>query len=532
MNQPVYVIGHKRPDTDSVCGAISLAALKQRLGENVVPARLGHLNPETKYILKKVGVPAPVKLTTAKNALEEIEIDEAVLINRLDTLRYGWDLMLDNNTKTIYVLDDNGDFAGMVTLADISKVQMQDLNITRNLLKDTPDENLRDVVHGKILYKGSRKKSGDVRISDKKMMERDLMGAIMVLNDHEDDMIKAMAKGAAVIIIAENFVPNDYIFEMAKSMGVTLISTPYNLMKIIQMIYRAIPVEFIMTPRAEAIEFHPTEYLEDVEKKMLRTRHSSYPVVEGRKIIGSVARYHLLKAEPKKFILVDHNESKQSIDDRDQGEILEIVDHHRIGDIETSRPIVFRNMIVGSSNTIIAMMYQEYGLRMDDKIAQLVLYAMISDTMNFKSPTCTQTDRFTAQRIEQEYGLNAAEMAEDLFRHTATIEDKEFKQILYQDCKEFDLSGVKTEISQVFVFDYKEVDKIEKDFKAYMDEEAKKLGVSLWMMVFTNVEGSGSRFIAAGPEAAAIEDSIRDFEDQNFVSRKKQIVPALGAALR
>ncbi len=532
MNQPVYVIGHKRPDTDSICAAITLAALKQKLGENVVPARLGHLNPETKYILKKVGVPAPIRLTTAKNSLEEIEIDEAVLINRADTLRYGWDLMLENNTKTIYVLDDEGDFAGMVTLADISKVQMQDLNITRNLLKDTPDENLRDVVHGQILYKGNRQKSGDVRISDKKMMERDLTGAIMVLNDHEDDMIKAMAKGASVIIIAENFVPNDYIFAMAKTMGVTLISTPYNLMKIIQMIYRAIPVEFIMTPHDKAVEFHPTEYLEDVEKKMLMTRHSSYPVVEGKKIVGSVARYHLLKAEPKKFILVDHNESKQSIDDRDQGEILEIVDHHRIGDIETSRPIVFRNMIVGSSNTIIAMMYQEYGIQMEPKIAQLILYAMISDTMNFKSPTCTPTDKFTAARIEKEYGLNAAEMAKDLFRHTATIEDKEFKDILYQDCKEFDLSGVKTEISQVFVFDYKQVDEIAQPFKKFMEEEVVKQGASLWVMVFTDVEGSGSRFIAAGPEAKKIEDALEDFEEKGYVSRKKQIVPGLGAALR
>lgn len=532
MKQPVYVIGHKRPDTDSVCGAITLAALKQKLGENVVPARLGHLNPETKYILDKVGVPAPIRLSTAKNSLEEIEIDQATLINQNDTLRYGWDLMLENNAKTIYVLDDEARYAGMVTLADISKIQMQDLNITRELLKDTPDENIQDVVHGEILFKGTRAKSGDVRIADKKMMERDLTGAIMVLNDHEDDMIKAMAKGAAMIVIAEGFVPNDYIFEMAKAMGVTLISTPYNLMKIIQMIYRSIPVRMIMTPKEKAVAFHPSEYLEDVEKKMLQTRHSSYPVVVGNQIVGAVARYHLLKAEPKKFILVDHNESKQSIDDREQGEILEIVDHHRIGDIETTKPIVFRNMIVGSSNTIIALMYQELNIRMDEKIAKLVLYAMISDTMNFKSPTCTMTDQITARNIEQEYGLNAAEMAEDLFRHTATIEGKEFKEILYQDCKEFDLSGVKTEISQVLVFDYSDVERIRDDFEEYMEKEARNRKIGLWVMAFTNVEGSGSHFITAGPEAARIRPILKEFEELGYVSRKKQFVPGLSAALR
>ena len=221
MSQPIYVIGHKRPDSDSICAAISLANLKRELGENAVAARLGHLNPETQFILNKVGVKPPILLTTAKNSLEEIEIDEAILINRMETLRYGWDLLLDNDAKTIYVVDDEGNFSGIVTLAEISKIQMQDLNKTKELLKDTPTMNLRDVVHGKILYEGNRKKSGEVRISDKKMMDRDLTGAIMVLNDHEDNMIKAMAKGAAVIIIAEDFVPNDYIFEMAKSMGVT-----------------------------------------------------------------------------------------------------------------------------------------------------------------------------------------------------------------------------------------------------------------------------------------------------------------------
>lgn len=170
MEQPIYVIGHKRPDTDSVCAAIALANLKREEGIPAVPARIGHLNPETKYILEKVGVEPPVHIRTAKNTLKEIETDKPVLINRMETLRYGWDLLLANNTKTIYVVDDNGMFYGVVTLAEISRIQMQDLNITRDLLKDTPTENLRDVVHGRILYEGTRKKSGEVRISDKKMM--------------------------------------------------------------------------------------------------------------------------------------------------------------------------------------------------------------------------------------------------------------------------------------------------------------------------------------------------------------------------
>ncbi len=298
------------------------------------------------------------------------------------------------------------------------------------------------------------------------------------------------------------------------------------------MIYRAIPVEFIMTPKNEAIMFHPSEFTEDVEREMLKTRHSSYPVVEGNRIVGSVARYNLLKAEKKKFILVDHNESKQSIDDRDKGEILEIVDHHRIGDIETDKPIVYRNMIVGSSCTIVAMMYNEYGITMPDKIAKLILYAMISDTMNFNSPTCTQTDKLMAARIEMDYGLDTDKMAEELFRATATIEGKEFKNILFNDCKEFTFGDIKANISQVFLFDYKEVDKIEPEFTAFMEEEIKKTRLDLWVMAFTNVEGKGSRFIAVGPMADRLADALITFEEKGYVSRKKQIVPGIAAALR
>lgn len=532
MSQPVYIIGHKRPDTDSVCAAISLAYLKEQQGEHVIPARIGHLNPETKFILEKVGVEPPVHITTAKNALEEIEIDEAILVNHLETLRYGWDLLLENNAKTLYVVDDEGDFAGIVTLAEISKIQMQDLNKTKMLLKDTPTINLRDVVHGRILYEGNRPKSGEVRISDKKMMDRDLKGAIMVLNDHEDDMIKAMAKGASTIIIAEDFVPNEYIFEMAKSMGVTLINTPYNLMKIIQMIYRAIPVEFIMTPKKDAIAFHPSEFTEDVERRMLQSRHSSYPVLEGDKIVGAVARYNLLKAEKKKFILVDHNESKQSIDDLDKGEVLEIVDHHRIGDIETDKPIVFRNMIVGSSNTIIAMMYQENNIQIPEKIAKLILYAMISDTMNFHSPTCTNTDRIMAKKLADQYHLDTDAMAKELFENTATIRDKEFSEILFNDCKEFTFGEIKAAVSQVFVFDYKDAEKIKDSFIQFMEEEIKKTHYSLWVMVFTNVEGKGSKFFAVGSLADKMKPALDMFEENGFVSRKKQIVPGIAAALR
>ena len=537
MSLPIYVIGHKNPDTDSICAALALAELKRQTGINAVAARLGTLNPETKFILDKLHVNMPVLLTTARSTLEEIEIDDAVTIEEGQTIRRAWDLCLENHVKTLYVVDDKNEYKGMVTLGDVSKIQMQDLNITSELLKETPLENLVASVKGSFILKGNLERSGFVRIADKRLMDRDLKGAIMVLNDHEDSMIKSMAKGCAVIVVAENFVPNSYIIEMAKQMGVTLISTSYNIMKIIQMIYRSIPVELIMTPANKVIRFNKSEYVEDVEREMLKTRHSSYPVVFQKKILGSVARYNLLKAEKKQFILVDHNEKKQSISDIETANIVEIVDHHRIGDIETDRPIVFRNMIVGSSCTIVGLMYAEYGVKMPEIIAKLIAYGMISDTMNFNSPTCTTIDRNLAKRLSSEFDIDFDAMAKELFENTATIRGRCQRCAvgnnmgLYNDVKEYMLSGYHIAVSQVFTFDLSIVDEIKEDFLKYMDEQNTIHEYDLMLMVITNVEGRGSRFLYVGKLSHFVRDVVEEFKDQGFVSRKKQIVPRLAQEL-
>lgn len=531
MSLPIYVIGHKHPDTDSICSALALAELKQKLGFNAVAGRLGHVNPETKFILEKLNVEPPHYLTTAKSTLEEIDIDKAVIVHKSETIRTAWDLCLEHHVKTLYVVDDDGNYMGIVTIGEISKVQMQDLLLTKELLMKTPKENLRKVVKGEFLYEGDKSLSGFVRTSDKRLMERDLEGNIMVLEDHEDEMIKCMGKECSVIIIAENFVPNDYIIEMAKQKGVTLISTPYNTMKIIQMIYRSVPVELIMTPKEDVVQFNKTEYLEDVERKMLKTRHSNYPVVFQGKLVGSLARYHLLKSKKKQFILVDHNERKQTIDDIEEGEIVEIVDHHRIGDVETSNPIIFRNMIVGSTCTIVEMMYRENDVKMSETVARLIAYGVISDTLNFHSPTCTDIDLAMKKRLEKKYNLDLDAMAEELFENTATIKGKEFKDLLYNDTKEYALSGNKISVSQVFTYDLSVVDEIEEDFIQYMEQENVRTSYDLMLMVFTNIEGNGSRFLHVGKLSGTVSSAVDQFADKGFVSRKKQIVPALAQAL-
>ncbi len=531
MSLPIYIIGHKNPDSDSICSALALAELKQAQGINAVAARLGRVNPETNYILEKIGMDPPEYISTAKLMLSEIDVDVAKTINQNEIIRNCWDFSQDTRSKTLYVTDDQNEYIGITTMWEMARIQMQDLGETASLLKLSTIQNLCDSVHGQIILEGNKERTGYVRIADKKMMERDLTGAIMVLGDSEDAMFKCIAKGCSVIVIAENYRPDDLIISIAKDRGVTLITTPYNIMKIIQMIYRAIPIKAIMTPAKDVVHFNRNEYLEDVEREMLKTRHSLYPVLNMDKLVGSVARYHLLKSEKKKFILVDHNEMKQSISDIDQAEIVEIVDHHRIGDVQTSGPISFRNMIVGSTCTIIALMYKEAGIKMSKQAAQLIVYGMVSDTLNFNSPTCTKTDHEIADWISQEYQLDVNEMATDLFAHTATIKGKEFKSLLYNDIKEYMLAGQHIAVSQIFTYDLDDVNEIEKDYLEYMEGENLRYNYDLLLMVFTNIEGKGSRFLYVGPLSNTVKAAIERFTIRGYVSRKKQIVPCLASEL-
>ncbi|MCF0106178.1 MAG: putative manganese-dependent inorganic diphosphatase [Holdemanella sp.] len=528
MSLPIYIIGHKNPDSDSICSAIALSELKQKQGINAIPARLGRVAQETKFILDKLHLPSPVYLTSAKMTLSEIQIDDAITVSVSDNLRKGWDVALDKGAKTLYVVNDEQSYEGIVTVGDISRIQMQELTETAKLLKETPLESIVAALKGSFILKGNMERSGYVRIADKKMMARDLEGAIMVLDDSEDAMFKSIAKGAAVIIVAEGYQPDDLIIQIAKERGVTMISTNYNIMKILQMIYRSIPCGMVMTPSKNITRFSQNDYLEDVEKDMLKTRHTSYPVVnEKGNLVGSVARYHLLKAHKKKFILVDHNETSQSINDIDKADIVEIVDHHRIGDVTTDHPISFRNMIVGSTCTIVSLMYREANIEMSKTIATLLAYGMISDTMNFHSPTTTEIDKVVASQLTEKFGLNFDEMAAELFGHTATIKGKDFKSILYNDIKEYVLSGNHVAVSQVFIYDLDVVAEIHDDFKKYMKEQNDIRGYDLFVMVFTNVEGKGSKFIAVGKFAEPLDWVFESFEKKGYVSRKKQIVPCI-----
>lgn len=535
MKKTIYVTGHKNPDSDSICSALSYAYLKCQLGDDARACRLGKVNYETQFILDKFKMEAPELISSAKASLKEIEMDPAVTVDANATIRHVWDLCLEYNTKTVYVVEDEK-LVGLTTMSDVSKIQMQDLNITKDLLKDTPLENLVASLKGDFILKGTLPRSGYVRIFDKKMMQRDLKGNIMVLSDNEDAMIKCMDKGCAVIAISESFIPGDFIIRMAKELGVTLITTPYNVMKILQMIYRSIPVGLMMASGDNIVSFNGNEYVEDVQKVMLKTRYRNYPVFLNGELTGSLARYHLMTYSKKNFILLDHNEMSQTIDDIEYGNILEIIDHHRIGDIETNQPIIFRNQRVGSTCTIIASMYKEEGIEVPKNIAGVLCCGIISDTMNFNSPTCTAADRSIAKELADKNNFDLTALAKEMFVKTATLEGKDNKHLLYTDFKEYELDGYHIAIGQTNIFDLSSIDDISADFQNFLEEENERFKYDLLMMVFSNVEGKGSKFLFTGKLTSIIASSFRNTEEDNFmvgfVSRKKQIIPKIASLLK
>ncbi|MFV0381241.1 MAG: putative manganese-dependent inorganic diphosphatase [Breznakia sp.] len=534
MRDIIYITGHKNPDSDSICSSIAYAHLKNELGIHAKASRLGKINLETQFILDKFDVEVPDLLTSAKASLREIDLDTAVQVEANTTLRRVWDLCLEYNTHTVYVVDEQKNLIGLVTLSDISKIQMQDLNITKDLLKDTPLLNLVQCLKGDFIYEGNLARSGFVRIADKKLMRRDLKGNIMALGDNEEIMLACMEKGCAVIAIAEAYIPSDKVIDRAMALGVTLIKTQYNIMKILQMIYRSIPVGLVMSSADNIQRFNGNEYVEDAAKEMLKTRYRNYPVFMNNFLIGSMGRFHVLKYNRKKIILMDHNERSQTIDDIEYGDILEIVDHHRIGDIETNQPIIFRSQTVGSTCTIVAQMYHEHKQTPPKAIAGLMCCAIISDTMNFNSPTCTQKDINVANELAMLYGYDLKLLAKEMFQASAKVEGKSNRDILYTDFKEYDISGKQIAIGQAYIYDMSTIENIEDDFLAFLMQENEVLKYDILMMAFSDVEGKGSKFIYTGKSSLLLDSEFKQLQsyENGLVSRKKQIIPKVAQLIK
>ena len=540
MNRSIYITGHKNPDTDSICSAIAYANLKRLCGVDAIACRLGELNTETEFVLNKFKVPLPMLIQSAKCKLKDIDMDEAVLVNPNTTIKKAWDLIIQIKNKSLFVVDEQEHLLGVVSMSSLSNVLMSEYHNIREYMMKTPLSNIQETLNATYLVKSDDYKSSGyvhILVSGSNDCEDVFEHSIVLVGNQEAIQKQVILQGASCIILIGEPMISEEIKQLAQEHDCSILATPFDALQTARLIYQTPSIEHVMAN--DVMVFHDREFVDDVSDKMSKTRFRSYPVLdEHKKVIGAVSRFHLFHYEKKKFILLDHNERSQSVSDLDMAEVLEIVDHHRIGDIETSNPIHFRNQMIGSTCSIIAQMYQEQDVIPDQKIAGLLCCAIISDTMNFNSPTSTPLDRDIADRLAKIAGIDTDELAKEMYESVATLRFKSFNEILYNDFKEFSIEGSRLGIGQINLLDIRELEIIKKEFMNYMEKVNNGNQYDLLLMVFTNAEGKGSNLVFVGRKGWIIEQAFKDAQKdkmyfvENVVSRKKQLIPAISKVLK
>lgn len=541
-NDVVYVTGHRNPDTDSIVSAIAYANLKQKQGINAIACRLGPINFETQYLLERFQTMEPVLLTDARAQLDEIDMDEPIRIAKEASIREVIEMMEKVNKPVFAVVNHLNQLQGILTTSNISQAVLGDTAKAIELLRDTPIEYISKAIDGKLIYAPEKPrhdgKTSIIAIAATKLDNYVLDNRIVIVGNDTQAQLQVIAKDAAILIVvwANNVAP--MVIEAARKKGCAIIISGHGTMNTSRYLFYSSPVEKLMT--TNLVLFNKAEFVEDIAKKVIMSRYRAYPVVDDQNhIFGFVSRYHLLNAKLKKLILVDHNERRQSVRGIENAEILEIIDHHRIGDLSTNKPIVFRNEIVGSTATIITKLYLEAGIDIEADMAGLLLGAMISDTLNFKSPTTTQTDIQLAQYLAVLADLNIEEFSKDIFTVASSLKGLTMENILRHDMKEFTIQNSRINVSQYTLYQLNEVSGIAKELQAALDEAVERNQVDLWLMVFTSVHDNGSVMFASGKLSEFVDrawpvsnnNRASTFVD-GVVSRKNQIIPKLSLVLR
>jgi len=543
MDKLVLVTGHKNPDTDSICSAIAYSELKKKLGVNASPRRLGEINRETEFVLKHFEVEVPELLYTVKAQVSDLNMDKIIPVSPDISIKTAWNLMKKNNIKTLPVVDEYERLLGIVTLSDITNKYMDALDNNTIASTRTSLRNIVETLNAKLLC-GSQDTfhtSGKVVVAATN--PEDLPGYvdegdIVITANRLDTQLKSIECGANCLIITCGGNPSQEVIEKASSKNMVLMTTPVDTFTTARLINQSIPVGAIMT-KENLIKFNIDDYVDDIKDTMLQTRYRSYPVVDdNNRIKGFISRYHLISQRKKQVILVDHNEKSQTVNGLEEAEILEIIDHHRLGDIQTANPIYIKNEPVGSTSTIVANMYFEMGIRPSKSIAGILCSAILSDTIKFQSPTSTYTDRITAEKLAEIAGINDIdEYANLMFKEGSSLQGKTPKDIFYQDFKEYTFGKRKIGIGQVNTMDKEKISEIKENLLEFMKKLCEDSGYNLLMLLVTDILNQASEILFVGEEKELIVKAFNVNIGENsvylpgVVSRKKQVIPAISAAV-
>lgn len=535
MSQPIYITGHKNPDTDSIVSAIAYAEYKNKKDKHALACRIGPVSADTEYLLERFGFEDPVHIYSAKSTIGEIEYDKAILISPCLTIKEALEKIIKTDTRTLFVTDKHKKLLGLLSLSNLNNLWTADERYLSKLLKTATLENIIKILRAKVLVKASKFLiNGKVELAPS---EEDVINKNDIIITSSTKRFKQALKAkAALIIINGNYHKFDSLLEDAKKEDVNVISTNYNALKISKLIYQTPTIEQIMLKEKDVVKVYINDTTDTTLLKVSKTRFRSYPILdENKDVVGALSRYHLLNYKKKQFVLVDHNETKQAIDDIDSAEIIEIVDHHRIGGFKTASPISITTMVVGATATIITNKFMEDGIKIDPKLAGLLLGAILSDTMNFKSPTTTILDKEIASKLEKISKVNSDELYKEIVKHGQSLGSRKTIDILYDDYKNYDINGIKIGISQATCKDEEEYLQVKDSLDITMLEACKTRGLDLMICMLTDPNGRGSYLITSGERKELISGIYPDRKENNFVSklmsRKKQLLPEVIKAL-
>lgn len=543
MKDIIYVTGHKNPDSDSICAAYAYAELKNKIGDmNAIPVRLGNVNQETQYILDYFGAEAPKFLSTVKLKVEDLEFDVINPITPEISLKTAWNIMRDKNIKTLPVADENQHLLGVLAVSNLTSCYM-DIWDNRILAKsNTTLDNIIDTLSAKASYINEEVTHfpGKIVVT---AMQPDTMsghieeGDIAIIGDREEAQEALIKLNVSLMIVTGGYAPSEGIVNLAKEHGVTIIVTQHDSFTASRLIVQSIPVGYVMI-KENLVTFSTDDLVDDIKGIMTETRFRSYPVIDlNGKVVGTVSRYHLISDHKKKVIQVDHNERGQSVDGLEDAEVLEIIDHHRVADIQTNNPIFFRNEPVGSTSTIVAKCFFESGIRPSRKAAGLLCGAIISDTLLFRSPTCTQQDIYNCKKLAEIAGINIEEFAKEMFKAGTSLKGKTVEQIFNSDFKPFTIEDTKVGIAQVNTMDIEGFMPLKEEMLQYMDQKAKEASLDMVMLLLTDILNEGSEILVTGAKPEIVEKAFKVTLENNgaflpgVLSRKKQVVPPITNAI-
>ncbi len=537
----VIVIGHRNPDTDSICSAIAYANLKNKtVGPWFEACRAGEPNQETSYVLRRFHTQAPRRCLNVSTEVRDIDIRHVPGVPSSTTMRRAWENMRDADANSQPIVGEDGKLQGMITLSDLSVANMDSLDTYALSKARTPIRNIVETLHGTVLAgdEDGILDRGKIVIgagSPEVMESMVTPGDIVLVSNRYESQLCAIEMEAACVVVSVGSAVAKTIIKLAGEHNCTLISTPYDTYAASCLIRQSMPISTLMTPYEKLLSFLPTTPVEEAKKVMSRVRHVYFPVhTASGDYLGLISRRNLLNMQRKQLILVDHNEKTQCVEGYEEAEILEVVDHHRIGNLETSGPVFFRNQPVGCTATIVYQMYKEQGVELEPDMAGLLLSAILSDTLVFRSPTCTRQDEAAAEDLAKLAGVEVEDLAADMFEAGENLDGRTAEEAFYQDFKIFAHGDVRFGVGQGSYLSEKNRQKAANLLRPFLPEVLKQEGVQMVFFMLTSLQNKSSNLLCAGEGAEELLSTAFNCEKEDgayvlpgVVSRKKQLIPVL-----